>query len=69
MDPTDRRHQLQELLLAEKDMIARLEAHAAKLGTHHASKERDRAVKAATSSIRRHDKARRRLERALRVQA
>lgn len=68
MDPEARRLQLESLLDGEVEMLERLEAHVAKLLTHHESRERARALKQAKSSIRRHDKMRRRFERALAVQ-
>ena len=62
------RQHLEALLNGEKEILARLEAHQAKLLTHHESKERGRALKQTQSSMRRHDKLRRRFERALAVQ-
>jgi len=49
-------------------MLERLEAHVARLLTHQESRDRARALKQAKASIRRHDKMRRRFERALAVQ-
>ncbi|MHB8633869.1 MAG: hypothetical protein ACYDBQ_07895 [Thermoplasmatota archaeon] len=68
MDPESMRSHLETLLAGERDILERLRAHEAKLLGHHESKERDRAVRQAHTSIRRHDKVRRRLERALSVQ-
>jgi hypothetical protein len=68
MDPAAMRTHLEALLGAEKETLSRLESHQAKLLTHHDSKERTRALKQVTASLRRHDKMRRRLERALAVQ-
>ncbi|MFO1534801.1 MAG: hypothetical protein ABR586_03985 [Thermoplasmatota archaeon] len=69
MDPEAMAAHLHQLLTAEQDLLRRIEEHRMKLLTHQPSRERDRALRQAQSSLRRHDKARRRLERALRVQA
>ena len=68
MDPGSRRTHLQTLLEGETDILQRLESHRTKLLGHHESRERGRALKQVASSIRRHGKMRRRLERALAVQ-
>ena len=62
------RKHLEALLAGENDILARLNAHIDKLSGHHESRERDRAVRQARTSIRRHDRMRRRFERALAVQ-
>lgn len=62
------RTHLEALLAAEQETLAWLEKHEAKLLSHHESKERSRALRQVKSSMRRHDKMRRRLERALAVQ-
>lgn len=68
MDPDARRAHLQALLSMEEGILAQLDKHVQKISSHHASKERDRALRQAKASIRRHDRMRRRWERALRVQ-
>jgi hypothetical protein len=67
MDPGSRVAHLQALLEGEEAMLARLAAHQEKLLGQHDSRERDRALRQAKASIRRHDKMRRRLERAIKV--
>jgi hypothetical protein len=69
MDPEAMASHLHQLLADEQALLRRLEEHQAKILGHHESKERSRALAQAKGSIRRHDKVRRRLERALRVQA
>jgi hypothetical protein len=69
MDPEAMNAHLRQLLTEEQELLRRLEEHQKKLLTHHESKERSRALAQAKGSVRRHDKMRRRLERALRVQA
>ena len=66
MDKMRRLDHLLGLLGAQKELLAHLEAHLAKLATHHPSRERDRAVTQTTKALRRADKGVRSLERAVR---
>lgn len=66
MDRHARLDHLLALLGAQKDHLAHLEAHEAKLAAHHASKERDRAILATKKNQRRADRVVRGLERAVR---
>jgi hypothetical protein len=68
MDPEAMRAHLEDLLADVDGALAGLEAHQAKLLGHHPTRERGRALAQAKGAIRRHQKLRRRLERALAVQ-
>jgi hypothetical protein len=66
MDRFDRITHLQDLLNAHQGLMERLASHRDHLLTHHVSRERDRALLHAEKSLRRAEKLKRSLERALR---
>jgi hypothetical protein len=68
MDRDSQHARLTTLHADLKDILQRLQAHEAKLMTHHPSPERDHALNHAKGSIRRQQKALRRVERALKVE-
>ena len=66
MDKNARVDHLLNLLGLQKDHLAYLRAQRRKLDSHHASRERDRAILHNAKEVRRTDKAVRSLERAVR---
>ncbi|MFA5944002.1 MAG: hypothetical protein WC876_06005 [Candidatus Thermoplasmatota archaeon] len=66
MDKHARLDHLLDLLGAQKGLLEHLNAHRAKLQSHHDSKERNRAITQTVKGIRRADKVLRSLERAVR---
>lgn len=68
MDPESMRAHLQGLLADVNRALEGLEKHRQKLLSHHETRERNRALTQVKWAIRRHEKLRRRFERALAVQ-
>ena len=66
MDKNARVDHLLNLLGLQQDHLAHLHAQRKKLDSHHASRERNRAILQNTKEVRRADKAVRSLERAVR---
>ena len=67
MDAEARSRHLQDMLADVRSVLDHLRKHQAKVLTHHDSRERAKALTQAKSSIRRHEKLERRIERAIRV--
>lgn len=66
MDKNARLDHLLNLLGLQKEHLAHLHGQRKKLDSHHASRERDRAILQNSKDVRRTDKAVRSLERAVR---
>ena len=66
MDARARWLHLQDLLSSNAGLRDHLNEHAAKLESHHQSRERDRALLQTRKSLRRAEKLHRSLERAIR---
>lgn len=66
MEKHARLDHLLDLLGLQKDHLAHLRAQRRKLDSHHASRERNKAILQNTKDVRRTDKAVRSLERAVR---